>query len=253
MTPDGPLPAVPPSPSPGISAPTPALVRTATPEPCGGSEWENAYLRFETPEEEIAKFTRRLRRIGAHHWTRDARVVELFCGRGNGMVALERMGFTNVAGVDLSESLLRQYRGSARCYLSDCRALPFPDASQDRLIVQGGLHHLPSLPDDLRAVLGEARRVLVPGGLLVAVEPWQTPYLRLFLLAGKIRPLRRAWPRLDAAATMTEHELSTYTNWLSRPDEILALLREHFIQGQIHVGWGKLMFVGETPSRPPTV
>ena len=41
--------------------------------------WEAAYLRFETPEEEIAKFTRRLLQLGARQWPRDAAVVELFC------------------------------------------------------------------------------------------------------------------------------------------------------------------------------
>ena len=40
--------------------------------------WEAAYLRFETPEEEIAKFTRRLLQLGARQWPRDAAVVELF-------------------------------------------------------------------------------------------------------------------------------------------------------------------------------
>src|SRR5439155_8665936 len=45
--------------------------------------WEAAYLRFETPEEEIQKFIGRLNRLGAPQWPRDAEIVELFCGRGN--------------------------------------------------------------------------------------------------------------------------------------------------------------------------
>jgi len=47
--------------------------------------WEAAYLRFESPEEEIRKFVRRLTRLGAPQWPRDAEIVELFCGRGNGV------------------------------------------------------------------------------------------------------------------------------------------------------------------------
>src|SRR5437762_12555511 len=49
--------------------------------------WEAAYLRFETPEEEIRKFIGRLNRLGARQWPSDAEIVELFCGRGNGLVA----------------------------------------------------------------------------------------------------------------------------------------------------------------------
>ena len=48
--------------------------------------WERAYREFETPEEEVRKFVRRLRAAGASTWSRDARAVELFCGRGNGLV-----------------------------------------------------------------------------------------------------------------------------------------------------------------------
>src|SRR6266478_7656095 len=98
--------------------------------------WEAAYLRFETPKQEIQKFVSRLRKLGAAQWPRNTEIVELFCGRGNGLVALERLGFTHIEGVDLSPRLLAQYKGSAKCTVADCRKLPFPDCSKDVLIVQ---------------------------------------------------------------------------------------------------------------------
>src|ERR1700693_3052243 len=79
--------------------------------------WEAAYLRFETPEQEIQKFITRLNRMGATEWPRDAEIGELFCGRGNGLVALERLGFTRLEGVDLSPRLVAQYRGPAKCFV----------------------------------------------------------------------------------------------------------------------------------------
>ena len=114
--------------------------------------WNDAYLRFETLDQEVRKFTKRLKTLGALSWARDSEVVELFCGRGSGIVALESLGFTNVEGVDLSQALLSQYRGAAKLYAGDCRDLKFPDASKDILIVQGGLHHLQRIPEDLDAV-----------------------------------------------------------------------------------------------------
>ena len=85
--------------------------RGVIPEP---DPWEAAYLRFETPEQEIQKFMKRLRKLGADDWPRDCEIVELFCGRGNGLHALERMGFRRLEGVDLSPRLLAQYRGKAK-------------------------------------------------------------------------------------------------------------------------------------------
>ena len=133
--------------------------------------WEAAYLRFETPEQEIRKFVSRLGKLGAAQWSRDTEIVELFCGRGNGLAALERLGFTHIEGVDLSPRLIAQYRGPAKCFVGDCRQLLFADRSKDVLIVQGGLHHLPVLPDDLEETFSEMQRVLRKDG--VYVRSWQ--------------------------------------------------------------------------------
>src|SRR5690349_24204483 len=130
-------------------------IKTAAQEVLAPDPWEAAYLRFETPEEEIHKFIGRLNRLGARQWPRDAEIVELFCGRGNGLVALQRLGFTRLEGVDLSPRLIAQYKGTANCIVADCRKLPFADRSKDVLIVQGGLHHLPNLPADLEQTFSE--------------------------------------------------------------------------------------------------
>lgn len=211
---------------------------------CCDALWEEAYTRFETPDEEIRKFTRRLRRLGAAGWPREARILDLFCGRGNGLKALERLGFANLSGVDLSDRLLGGYRGPATLFVGDCRDLRLPDASVDIAIVQGGLHHLPCLPKDLAAVLREIRRVLADGGRFVTVEPWLTPFLRIVHAACDRAILRRAWGKLDALAVMNEREKTTYDQWLSQPDAILPLLEEHFVPERKVVAWGKLMYVG---------
>ena len=133
---------------------------------------EAAYSRFETSGQEIRKFIRRLRSMGAMSWDRNPAVVELFCGRGNGLVALSRLGFSKIEGVDLSPSLLSQYNGPARCHVADCRSLPFEDGSKDMIIIQGGLHHLQTLPEDLDRCLSEMHRVLKVNGKVLIVEPW---------------------------------------------------------------------------------
>ena len=205
--------------------------------------WEAAYLRFETPEQEIRKFTKRLHGVGADAWPRDAQVLELFCGRGNGLVALERLGFTELQGVDLSPRLVRLYRGRGRCSAGDCRSLPLRSGSQDVAIVQGGLHHLPDVKADLPIVIREVQRVLKPDGLFVAVEPWLTPFLRV-AHAACASPARRLWDRLDALATMIQYERDTYFRWLENPEFIRTQLTAAFDTQARQERWGKLVFAG---------
>jgi|SRR5205807_208722 len=206
--------------------------------------WEAAYLRFETPEEEIQKFIGRLNRLGAPQWPRDAEIVELFCGRGNGLIALQHLGFTRIEGVDLSPRLLAQFKGSAKCTVADCRSLPFTDRSKDVLIVQGGLHHLPALPDDLDQTFSEMQRVLRRDGRVMFVEPWRTPFLTFVHLISEIPPVRRISRKMDAFAIMTEYEIRTYEQWLGQPKLIKRIAHAHFIPVHEYFAWGKWNFVG---------
>ena len=207
--------------------------------------WEAAYSRFETPNEEIRKFRRRLIALGIPQFPKDAHVVELFCGRGNGLEALAQLGFLRIEGVDLSSRLLKQYKGFGACYVADCRQLPFADHTKDMLIVQGGLHHLSSLPADLEQVLSEARRVLRKTGRLVVVEPWLTPFLRFVHALCGWSFCRALYGKLDALAVMIEYEHDTYFQWLQAPELILRVIREHFEPHYLSTGWGKLSFVGK--------
>jgi len=213
--------------------------------PAHDNAWESAYLAFETPEQEIQKFIQRLVKLGAEQWSRDGQVVELFCGRGNGLNALQRMGFRNIEGVDLSPRLLGKYEGDATCYVCDCRHLPFTDQSKDLLIVQGGLHHLNKLPEDLEQTFREIQRVLRKDGLIMLVEPWLTPFLRLVHTVCENSVTRLFSAKLDALATMIEYERDTYERWLSSPGLILTLSRANFLPVRESFGWGKWYFVGK--------
>jgi ubiquinone/menaquinone biosynthesis C-methylase UbiE len=206
--------------------------------------WEAAYLRYETPEEEIRKFIGRLNRLGAGQWPRDAEIAELFCGRGNGLIALQRLGFTHVEGVDHSSKLVGQFKGSAKCTVADCRKLPFADRSKDILIVQGGLHHLPSLPADLDQTFSEMQRVLRKDGRVMFVEPWRTPFLRFVHFVSRVPLVRRLSGKMDAFATMVENEIHTYTQWLSQPELIKNIARAYFVPVHESFAWGKWNFVG---------
>lgn len=206
--------------------------------------WEAAYLRFETPEQEIRKFRTRLLELGAERWSRDSHIVELCCGRGSGLRALHTLGFTHVEGIDLSPTLAEHYEGPGTVLVADCRNLPFKDASRDVVIVQGGLHHLLDLPEDLDRALCEAARVLRHRGLFVVVEPWLTPFLWVAHAMCGVALARRVSRKVDALATMIEHENRTYDQWLGQPEVIRASLKRFFEVEFEEVSWGKLRYIG---------
>jgi SAM-dependent methyltransferase len=57
----------------------------------------------------------------------------------------------------------------------DARQMPFPDASLRAVVMFNVFHHVP----DVSAMLREAARALAPGGRIVMIEPWVTPWSRL--------------------------------------------------------------------------
>ncbi len=227
------------------SGPQPTIIRHVPGgQVCCDPDWEAAYLRFETPEEEISKFIQRLRRFGFDDLPKEIRIAEVFCGRGGGLIALERLGFQYVEGVDLSDSLLEQYQGQGTLHLADCMDMPFEDSAFDAVVVHGGLHHLPKLPVDLDRTLSEVARILTSLGNFYVVEPWRTPFLTFAHFVTELPIMRRLYAKGDALATMTERERVTYEQWLGRPDEILAVFERHFVPERIETRWGKLEYIG---------
>ena len=99
-------------------------------------------------------------------------VLEVGAGRGGGSQWLSRhRGPRTTTGVDLSEravALCRRHRsGPGLTFLSgDALALPVPDASVDVVVNVESSHCYSSVP----AFLGEVRRVLRPGGVLLFAD-----------------------------------------------------------------------------------
>jgi demethylmenaquinone methyltransferase/2-methoxy-6-polyprenyl-1,4-benzoquinol methylase len=139
-------------------------------------------------------------------------------------------------GLDLSPVMLklcRQRGGSLLCQ-ADARRLPFPAEHFDRLYAAYVLDLLPA--SDLPAVLQEFRRVLKPGGRLVAISmtegttlpsraimgAWEAAYrLSPYTCAG-CRPLRLRELVEAAGLDLQRHAVITQ---LGLPSEVLAACR----------------------------
>jgi ubiquinone/menaquinone biosynthesis C-methylase UbiE len=215
---------------------------------CVNEHWESAYNRFETPAEEREKFARRFTELGIDQLSRDTALVDIFCGRGNGLAVLRDWGFSNLTGVDLSPELLERCPGSVRRIVADCTDLKFDPDSVDAFIVQGGLHHLPHIPEDLDACLRAVHRSLKPGGTFYVVEPWNTLFLRIVHAITRTRPARALVPRFDAFSTMVEEEWETYHQWLTRDAAIKTAFCTIFPDSQFTASWGKCRIIARKPS-----
>ncbi|WP_131738994.1 class I SAM-dependent methyltransferase [Actinomadura roseirufa] len=90
------------------------------------------------------------------------RVLDLGCGEGALNVALPDPPPFRLVGADGSATVLGDHPGP--CVRADAARLPFRDAVFDAVVAVNALWHL----EDPRTALREARRVLVPGGLLFA-------------------------------------------------------------------------------------
>ena len=102
------------------------------------------------------------------------RLLEIGCGVGAVLAVLgQEFPGISLHGVDIEPAQLEFARGhlqragvEAALVRADARALPFDDASFDHVWTMWFLEHV----SDAVGVLREARRVLVPGGALTAIE-----------------------------------------------------------------------------------
>ena len=136
---------------------------------------ERAREEWERLERHRTEFAVTLRTLEEHLPPPPARVLDAGGGPGRYAIALSRRGY-EVVLFDLSEGCLELAREKAReagvelagCERGDARDLSrFADGIFDAVLLLGPLYHLLE-EEERRRAIREARRVLVPGGLLFA-------------------------------------------------------------------------------------
>lgn len=95
------------------------------------------------------------------------RTLDLGCGPG---AFADLFNGGDYVGADCNPRYIEyaQRRRKGTFVLGDARKLDLPDGRFDQVLIFGLLHHLPD--DDVRAVLSEARRTLIPGGRILVIE-----------------------------------------------------------------------------------
>jgi ubiquinone/menaquinone biosynthesis C-methylase UbiE len=97
-------------------------------------------------------------------------VLDAGCGNGRYLAALRGRSHRGpVIGVDRSPGMLAA-AGAGRLAVGDVQALPFPDGAFDAALAMHMLYHVP----ERRAALAELRRVVRPGGVVLALTNSET-------------------------------------------------------------------------------
>jgi cyclopropane fatty-acyl-phospholipid synthase-like methyltransferase len=174
-------------------------------------------------------------------------VVDVGCGRGELLAVALGMGAQRAIGIEYAPAAVALARATcagtaADVRQADARALPVDDAGADLVTMLDVVEHL--APDELHAALGEARRILRPGGrLFVHTLPNATIYRVTYRLQRWSRPGRwRAW----AAQPRNEHELRMHVNEQTVRSLRGALRRAGFASPEVWLGqWVHTTFVPE--------
>lgn len=154
-----------------------------------------------------------------------ARVVDLCCGTGDLMIALERARGAPVFGSDFSHPMLvRAMRKSthARIFEADALRLPVRDRSLDLVTMAFGFRNLANY----EAGLVELSRVLRPGGAAAILEFSQPPNRAFRKLYDWYS--RRVLPRIGGLISGAPHAYTYLPESVSKfpgPEELAAMMR----------------------------
>jgi ubiquinone/menaquinone biosynthesis C-methylase UbiE len=167
--------------------------------------------RFDQFDPEIYQRMAKLARAG----TKGQRALDLGCGSGTQAKFLVEEGFDvlaadlSIEGVKVASNTVREAGRTADFMNADAERIPLRDASVDACVCGLLLHHF----KDMRHVAAELRRVVKPGGIVVALDAnAHNPPTWLFLnVMHRMNPNPRLTPNQRA---LWKNEIrSTFTKF----------------------------------------
>ena len=155
----------------------------------------------------------------------DGRVLDLGAGRGSFVAAAQRRGVRAVA-LDLEPAAAAIWRrAGVPGLIGDGNATPFADGCFDAVRMKEIIEHL----EAPLALVREARRLLRPGGIVIAHVP--SPYSQLYPAGNfwddytHVRPFSRAGlQRLFADAGLDVTRIEAYTSGRNAVERAVGLL-----------------------------
>ena len=161
---------------------------------------------------------------------REATALDLACGTGDLAFATARsVAGSRVMGIDASARMIDLARaratgdGAPQFHVGDISALGVASASVDAITAGYGYRNVP----DHRAALGEAARVLRPGGVLVTLDfyrpdaaLWRALFLGYLRVAGNV--VGWLWHREPVAYGYIAPSIDAFVSWREFGNDLVA-------------------------------
>jgi len=187
--------------------------------------WEEDYINYASSQKKVARYLKRLSCFTFDKSEEQNYILDLFCGTGENTQALKSLNCQNVTQMDLSYNLLQHGLAGQRV-CANALQLPVKDEVYDKVVVQGGFHHLEGL-EAFRHCLQEISRVLKKGCQLLFCESYLTRRLSCVLWALET-PLVYLHPQAPAVRRMVRMEGETYRHWLEHWNSYKKIVQELF-------------------------
>jgi demethylmenaquinone methyltransferase/2-methoxy-6-polyprenyl-1,4-benzoquinol methylase len=168
---------------------------------------------------------RTVERVGEVLLRPEARVLDLCCGTGDLLIALQSAARRPLFGSDFCHPMLAAAARKApesRLFEADALRLPLANEAADLITIAFGFRNLANY----RAGLAELRRVLRPGGMLAILEFSQPPN-RLFALLYNFYS-RRILPLIGGAVSGARDAYTYLPESVRKfpgPEELAAAMR----------------------------
>ena len=185
--------------------------------------WRSSYrqVRKELLADDETTNRRRAAVLGLDRLPRGSALIDLGSGDGNLVATLVGLGFRRVVAVEYQAELAGLHEGEGLVAVGSITAVPARSGAFDAAIVMDVLHHLPA--DDWATALGEAARLVRPGGTLHVCEPADSMTRRV-LSAVLFSPLGALTAFSRNKRAMVEAERSTLDPWLAQEHGADALI-----------------------------
>lgn len=147
-------------------------------------------------------------------WPADALVLEVGCGPGWLWEVLHSLIRLVLSDLSVGMATAASARAGAPATVADVQRLPFADETFDVVVANHMLYHVPDIP----AAVGELRRVLRPGGALLAATNGVESMREIAELRGAGSEFPKRFGRENGAAVLGE--AFTDVTWHHYDDEL---------------------------------
>lgn len=135
--------------------------------------WKQAYHSPSLHRHRAESHYKKMKKLGIFDLNKTARILDVCCGGGEVLEHLKQEGYQSVTGLDL-EPL---HSAAFPAVVGGAANLPFLDSQFDAVVCTHSLHHLGGV-QAIQNFIGEALRVIQPGGKVYIIDHYDSWHLR---------------------------------------------------------------------------